>query len=65
VLEGKAEKDYYDIDQLPDEEFRYWLFADAFGWTPNQVDNTSAKTADWMLAIHGLVKKTRGEGSND
>jgi hypothetical protein len=29
--------------------------ADRFGWTPDQVDNLPAGTADWLMAIAATV----------
>jgi hypothetical protein len=37
------------------------LFADRFGWTPSQVDNESAVTLDWMLAIANIVEEAKAE----
>lgn len=65
MLEGKAEPDYYEVGELPDEAFRYWSFADAFGWTPTQCDEMGAAQADWVLAVHNLVKKVRDGGSTE
>jgi hypothetical protein len=33
--------------------------ADRFGWTPEQVDNMPAGTADWMLAIAATVEAVK------
>ena len=45
----------------PDEEWTYYQFADRFGWTPDQVDNLPAGTADWLLAIAATVTKMQSE----
>jgi hypothetical protein len=37
--------------------------ADRFGWTPDQVDNLPATTADWLLAIARTVDEVKTEGS--
>ena len=35
--------------------------ADRFGWTPEQVDDLPAKTADWILAIASTVDEAKIE----
>lgn len=35
--------------------------ADRFGWTPEQVDNLPAGTADWLLAIAATVAEVNNE----
>jgi hypothetical protein len=35
--------------------------ADRFGWTPEQVDNLPAATADWLLALAGAVEEVKVE----
>jgi len=35
--------------------------ADRFGWTPEQVDNLPAKTADWIMAIATTVDQVKSE----
>jgi hypothetical protein len=35
--------------------------ADRFGWTPEQVDNLPAATADWVLAIAATVDEAKVE----
>lgn len=35
--------------------------ADKFGWTPEQVDNLPAGTADWLLAIAAVVEQVKAE----
>jgi hypothetical protein len=39
--------------------------AERFGWTPDQVDNLPAPTADWLLAIATTVDEVRTEGAGD
>jgi hypothetical protein len=39
----------------------YYTMAERFGWTPEQVDNLPANTADWLLAIAATVDKTKAE----
>jgi hypothetical protein len=36
--------------------------ADRFGWTPQQVDDLPAKTADWLIAIARTVDEVKTEG---
>lgn len=35
--------------------------ADRFGWTPEQVDNLPANTADWLIAIAAAVEEVKAE----
>jgi hypothetical protein len=37
--------------------------ADRFGWTPDQVDNLPAETADWLLAIAATVEQVKADRS--
>lgn len=39
----------------------YFVMADKFGWTPEQVDNLPAGTADWILAISGIVEEVKAD----
>ncbi len=39
--------------------------AERFGWTPDQVDNLPANTADWLLAIGNVVELARAERANN
>ena len=49
-----------DFD-YPDDEYRYFAFADRFGWTPNQVDEQPGYLLDWMLAIAALNEEVKAE----
>jgi hypothetical protein len=37
----------------------YYIAAERFGWTPTQVDDLPANTADWLLAIAALVDEVK------
>lgn len=37
------------------------MMAERFGWTPDQVDNLPAATADWLLAIAGISDEVKAE----
>jgi hypothetical protein len=37
--------------------------ADRFGWTPQQVDELPAETADWLIAIASTIEKIRAGDS--
>jgi hypothetical protein len=50
-----AEFDY------PDEQWFYYQMAERFGWTPDQVDNLPANTADWIMAIAVTVEEVKAE----
>jgi len=39
--------------------------ADRFGWTPEQVDNLPANTADWLMAIARTVDEVKVERMKD
>lgn len=54
----------FEIGQIPDQAFRDWTFADAFGWTPDDCDKVGAARLDWIMAVHNLVKKVNGGSSN-
>lgn len=51
----------HEAFSYPDEQWVYYVMADKFGWTPEQVDNLPAPTADWLLAITGMVEDVRAE----
>jgi len=36
--------------------------AERFGWTPDEVDNLPAGTADWLIAIARTVDEVKAEG---
>lgn len=38
--------------------------ADRFGWTPAQVDELPAVTADWLINIAGVIEEVKAEKSN-
>jgi hypothetical protein len=40
--------------------------ADRFGWTPTEVDELPAGTADWLMAISATVEQIKADrmGSN-
>jgi hypothetical protein len=60
LLEGGERHEAFDY---PDEHWFYFQMADRFGWTPDQVDNLPAETADWLLAIAGTIEKIRAGDS--
>ncbi len=39
----------------------YYIAADRFGWTPDQVDDLPANTADWLWAIATVVDEVKAE----
>jgi hypothetical protein len=45
----------------PDREYKYFLFADRFGWTPLEVDEQPAELLDWLIAISGVVEEVKAE----
>jgi hypothetical protein len=60
LLEGGERR--LDLD-YPDEHWFYFQMADRFGWTPQQVDELPAETADWLIAIAGTIDKIRAGDS--
>ena len=61
MLEGGERHEAFDF---PDEQWNYYFMADKFGWTPEQVDNLPAGTADWLLAIATVVEQVKAERAN-
>jgi hypothetical protein len=57
-LEGNERHEAFDY---PDEQWFYYQMADRFGWTPDQVDDLPASTADWLLAIATTVDIVKAE----
>jgi hypothetical protein len=47
----------------PDEQWVYYIMAEKFGWTPDQVDHLPASTADWLLAISSMAEEVRAKRS--
>lgn len=45
--------------RLPLEEMEYVRFAEAFGWTPAEVDALPATVAPWYLPILDLLAEVR------
>jgi len=53
--------------EYPVAEFRYWQYADRYGWTPSQVDSESAYFMDWILAIGNVkleIEREQAESSD-
>jgi hypothetical protein len=61
-LEGGERRE--DLE-YPDEEWMYFQMADRFGWTPDQVDNLPAGTADYLLAIAATVEQVKADRLNN
>jgi hypothetical protein len=53
--------DRHEAFTYPDEQWVYYMMAERFGWTPDQVDNLPAATADWLLAIAGVSDELKTE----
>lgn len=62
MLKGNERHDDFDY---PDEEYKYFILADRFGWTPSQADQESAVMVDWLIAIAGLTEEVKAESYND
>ena len=45
----------------PDEQWIYYVLADKFGWTPDQVDNLPAPMTDWLLSITALAEEVKAD----
>jgi hypothetical protein len=52
-----------DLD-YPDREWRYFVLAEKFGWTPQQVDEQPAALLDWLIAIAGVKSEVEAEKIN-
>jgi hypothetical protein len=57
-LQGNERNDEWPF---PDAEYRYYLCADRFGWTPEETDNQPAQLIDWVLGIAGVVEEVKAE----
>ncbi len=57
-MQGGERHEAFDY---PDEYWTYYVFADKFGWTPEQVDNLPGPTADWLLSITALAEEVKAE----
>jgi hypothetical protein len=57
-LKGNERHDDFDY---PDEQYRYFILAERFGWTPAEADEQPAALVDWMLAIAGVVEEVKSE----
>ena len=51
----------HEAFEFPDEQWFYYTMAERFGWTPDQVDNLPAGTADWLLAIGATIDQVNAE----
>ena len=61
-MEGGRRHEDFDY---PDQEWYYYQMADRFGWTPDQVDNLSVETADWLIAIATTVDSVKADRIKD
>jgi len=59
LLQGNERHESFSY---PDEQWYYYQMAERFGWTPQQVDDLPAKTADWLIAIARTVDEVKTEG---
>lgn len=46
---------------FPADEYRYFYFAERFGWTPDEVDRQPAVLLDWLQAIGGVVDEIKAD----
>ena len=46
---------------MPTDAVKYALFADRFGWTPDQVDDLRMPLADDLLPVLGVIDAVRNE----
>jgi len=51
----------HEAFSYPDAQWFYYTMAERFGWTPEQVDNLPAGTADWLIAIARTVDEVKAE----
>jgi hypothetical protein len=59
-----AGRERHEAFSYPDEQFLYYLAAEKFGWTPNQVDEQPAHLIDWILAIANAHEEVRADNAN-
>jgi hypothetical protein len=57
-LAGKHE---YAADEFPSEEYRTWRLCTLLHCRPSELENESAVTLDWLLAVDDTVAKLRKE----
>lgn len=43
------------------EEYREYLLASTFGYTPTEIDEQPAVRLDWLLACHGVVENFKAD----
>ena len=49
-----------DFD-FPGREYRYFYFAERFGWTPAEIDEQPAQLLDWLQAIGDVVDQVKAD----
>ena len=59
-----AGRERHEAFSYPDEQFLYYLAAEKFGWTPNEVDEQPAYLLDWILAISNAHEEVKAENVN-
>jgi hypothetical protein len=57
MMGGQRHEDFV----YPDDQWYYFQFADRFGWTPDQVDDLPATTADWLISIAATYESAKAE----
>mgnify|MGYP006289880755 CR=1 FL=1 len=56
-----AGRERHEAFSYPDEQFLYYIAAEKFGWTPNEVDEQPAYLLDWILAIANVHEEVKAE----
>ncbi|PJN22423.1 hypothetical protein [Kitasatospora sp. CB02891] len=51
----------YTADQVPYEEYRTWRLCTLLHCPPSALDDESALTLDWLLAVDDTVSKLRSD----
>jgi hypothetical protein len=49
----------FDRDLVPFRELRYVMFAERYGWTPDEVDNVPLYLEPWILPISDAIDEER------
>jgi hypothetical protein len=58
VLEGKERHEAFTY---PDDEWSYYVAAEKFGWTINEIDEQPAYLFDWLVAISIAVDEVKAK----
>ena len=49
------------MDVTPPPQWRDYVLAETFGYTPTQIDDQPAARLDWLLACHGISEQVKAD----